>query len=211
MKTFSFVIIVNDNRHCFAHQYKANTLTNDLVTMLVHDTSHIPEKIKPLFVNEIMECYHDKPVKLGRVNNVWRDVYLIDDLKTLYNANVANKYHEGDEKFYELMYRYDVDMIETDISDTVFPLLKNATFTFITHLRTYNDIQQFNVATLEEGLKLWAASVSILNRQQRKILLKYIHKSKNNPQPVDGLKNVWATSYKIFRPILRLHIIKTVG
>lgn len=210
MKTFSFVIIVNDNKYCFVHQYQANTLTNDLVSMLVHDTPHIPQKIKPLFINEIMECYHDMPAKIERVNNVWRDIYLIDDLKNIYNADIAKKYHENDSYFYKLMYRYDVDMIETDISDTVFPLSKNATFTFITQLRSYNDIQQFKVSTIEEGLNLWAASVSILNRQQRKILLKYIQKSKNNPKVVDGLKNVWATSYRIFRPILTLHIIKTV-
>lgn len=210
MKTFSFVIIVNDNKYCFVHQYQAETLTNDLVTVLVHETPHIPQKIKPLFINEIMECYHDEPVKVNRVDNVWRDIFLIDDLMALYNTDIAKKYHEGDDRFYELMYRYDVDMIETDMSDTEFPLAKSATFTFICQLRTYNDIQQFKVSTIEEGLKLWAASVAILNRQQRKILLKYIQKSKNNPVAVDGLKNVWSTSYKIFRPILTLHIIKTV-
>lgn len=211
MKTFSFVIIVNDNKSCFVHQCQVETLTNDLVAMIVHETSHIPHKIKPLFINEIMECYHDRPAKLERVNNVWRDIFLIDDLKTLYNADVAKKYHEGDDRFYELMYRYDIDMIETDMSDTVFPLSTTATFTFITQLRTYNDIQQFNVSTLEEGLKLWSVSVSILNRQQRKILLKYIQKSKNNPIAVEGVKNVWSTSYRIFRPLLTLHIIKTVS
>lgn len=186
MKTFTYVINAGF-KYCFAHQYQSETLTKDLLLKLVKDTNYISLKMKQLFVAEINEWYN--PVKLSCINHVWRNPFLIDDL----------------------MYRYDVNMIETDVSDTVFPLVDKATFTFITHIRHYNASYQFKVATLEEGLMLWATTNNLLNRQQRKILLKYIQKSKNNPQPVDGLKNVWATSYKIFRPILRLHIIKTVG
>ena len=113
--------------------------------------------------------------------------------------------------YYNLMYLYDVNMIETDMSDTVFPLSEKATFTFITYIRNYNASYQFEVTTLEEGLMLWATNIDILNRQQRKVLLKYIQKSKNNPIAVEGVKNVWSTSYRIFRPLLTLHIVKTVS
>ena len=125
----------------------------------------------------------------------------------------SKKYHEGcgDRKYYKLMYLYDVNMIETDMSDTVFPLSEKATFTFITYIRNYNASYQFEVTTLEEGLMLWATNIDILNRQQRKVLLKYIQKSKNNPIAVEGVKNVWSTSYRIFRPLLTLHIVKTVS
>ena len=76
------------------------------------------------------------------------------------------------------MYLYDVNMIETDMSDTVFPLSEKATFTFITYIRNYNASYQFEVTTLEEGLMLWATNIDILNRQQRKVLLKYIQSLK---------------------------------
>lgn len=185
MKTFTYVINA-DYKHCFAHQYQSEALTKEVLLRLVNDTNNIPLKMKPLFVADIKEWYD--PAKLPCVNHVWRDFYLIE----------------------HLWFLYDVNMVETDMSDTVFPLSEKATFTFITHIRHYNASYQFKVATLEEGLILWATSNNLLNRQQRKILLKYIQKSKNNPHPVDGLKNVWATSYKIFRPILSLHIIKTV-
>lgn len=186
MKTFTYIINA-DYKRCFSHQYQSETLTKEMLLRLVNDTNNIPLKMKPLLIADIDEWYN--PVKLSCVNHVWRNPFLIDDLWFL----------------------YDMNMIETDISDTVFPLSEKATFTFVTHIKHYNASYQFKVATLEEGLMLWATSNNLLNRQQRKILLKYIQKSKNNPQPVDGLKNVWATSYKIFRPILRLHIIKTVG
>lgn len=185
MKTFTSVINAN-YKHCFAHQYQSEALSKDLLLRLVSETNHISQKMKPLLVAEINEWYD--PAKLDCVSNVWRDLFLIDDLWFLYDVNV----------------------IETDMSDTVFPLSEKATFTFITHIRHYNASYQFKVATLEEGLMLWATTNDLLNRQQRRILLKYIHKSKNNPVAVDGLKNVWSTSYKIFRPILTLHIIKTV-
>ncbi|MCS2864557.1 hypothetical protein [Bacteroides thetaiotaomicron] len=102
-------------------------------------------------------------------------------------------------------------MIETDTSDTVFPLSEKVTFTFITHIRNFNASYQFEASTLEEGLMLWATNIDILNHQQRKILLKYIQKSKNNPVAVEGVKNVWSTSYRIFRPLLTLHIVKTIS
>ena len=209
MKTFTFVINAN-YKHCFVYQYQSEALTKNLLLDLVHNSIHISQKMKPLFIDEIIEWYD--PAKQKRVNNVWRDFFLIDDLKALYNANLAKKYHEGcsDDKYYKLMYLYDVNMIETDMSDTVFPLPKKATFTFITHFRHYNDSYQFKANTLEEGLMLWATNIDILNRQQRKILLKYIQKSKNNPVAVEGVKNVWSTSYRIFRPLLTLHIIKTI-
>ena len=212
MSTFTFVI--NDNyKRCFVHQYQSEILTNDLLRELVHDTSYISSKMKPLLINETMECYHDKPVKLNRINNVWRDIFIIDNLKSLYSADVAKKYHEGcdDDKYYKLMYSYDVNMIKTDMSNTLFPLSESTTFTFITHIRHYNVSYQFKIDTLEEGLLLWATNLNILNRQQRKILLKYIQKSKNNPESVEGVKNVWSTSYRIFRPLLTLHIIKAVS
>ena len=141
------------------------------------------------------------------------DIFIIDNLKSLYSADVAKKYHEGcdDDKYYKLMYSYDVNMIKTDMSNTLFPLSESTTFTFITHIRHYNVSYQFKIDTLEEGLLLWATNLNILNRQQRKILLKYIQKSKNNPESVEGVKNVWSTSYRIFRPLLTLHIIKTVS
>ena len=79
MSTFTFVI--NDNyKRCFVHQYQSEILTNDLLRELVHDTSYISSKMKPLLINETMECYHDKPVKLNRINNVWRDIFIIDNL-----------------------------------------------------------------------------------------------------------------------------------
>lgn len=186
MKTFTYIINAGF-MHCFAYQYQSEILAKDTLLKLVSNAKHISLKMKQSFIADIKEWYD--PVKLDCVKHVWRDIFLIEDL----------------------MYRYDVNMIETDISDTVFPLSEKATFTFIMHIKHYNASYQFKVATLEEGLMLWATTNNLLNRQQRKILLKYIQKSKNNPQPVDGLKNVWATSYKIFRPILRLHIIKTVG
>ena len=213
MKTFTFLVNAND-KHCFVHQYQSEMPTNDLFRELVHDTSHISSKMKSLLIRESLECYHDNgPVKLDCVKNVWRDIFLIDDLISLYNANIAKKYHEGcgDRKYYKLMYLYDVNMIETDMSDTVFPLSEKATFTFITYIRNYNASYQFEVTTLEEGLMLWATNIDILNRQQRKVLLKYIQKSKNNPIAVEGVKNVWSTSYRIFRPLLTLHIVKTVS
>ena len=213
MKTFTFLVNAND-KHCFVHQYQSEMPTNDLFRELVHDTSHISSKMKSLLIRESLECYHDNgPVKLDCVKNVWRDFFLIDDLISLYNANIAKKYHEGcgDRKYYKLMYLYDVNMIETDMSDTVFPLSEKATFTFITYIRNYNASYQFEVTTLEEGLMLWATNIDILNRQQRKVLLKYIQKSKNNPIAVEGVKNVWSTSYRIFRPLLTLHIVKTVS
>lgn len=185
MKTFTFVINAGF-KYCFAHQYQSETLNKEILLRLVNDTIHISVEMKKLFVVEINEWYD--PVRLDYVNNVWRNPFLIEDL----------------------MYRYDVNMIETDMSDTEFPLLEKATFTFITHIRHYNASYQFKTATLEEGLLLWARTNNLLNRQQRKILLKYIQKSKNMPKAVAGLKNVWATSYKIFRPILTLHIIKTL-
>lgn len=210
MKAFTFIINAND-KHCLVHQYQSEVLTKDLLLDLVHDSIHISQKMKALFIDEIIERYD--PTKLTRVNNVWRDIYLIDDLRSLYNADIAKKYHEGcgDDKYYKLMYLYDVNMIETDMSDTMFPLSEKATFTFITHFRHYNDPYQFKANTLEEGLMLWATNIEILNHQQRKILLKYIQKSKNNPVAVEGVKNVWNTSYRIFRPLLTLHIIKTVS
>lgn len=185
MKTFTYIINAGF-KHCFAYQYQSEILAKDTLLRLVSDAKHISLKMKQLFIADIKEWYD--PVKLDCVKHVWRDIFLIEDL----------------------MYRYDVNMVETEMSDTAFPLSEKATFTFITHIRHYNASYQFKVATLEEGLMLWATTNNLLNRQQRKILLKYIQKSKNNPQPVDGLKNVWATSYKIFRPILSLHIIKTV-
>ena len=157
MSTFTFVI--NDNyKRCFVHQYQSEILTNDLLRELVHDTSYISSKMKPLLINETMECYHDKPVKLNRINNVWRDIFIIDNLKSLYSADVAKKYHEGcdDDKYYKLMYSYDVNMIKTDMSNTLFPLSESTTFTFITHIRHYNVSYQFKIDTLEEGLLLWA-------------------------------------------------------
>ena len=135
MKTFTFLVNAND-KHCFVHQYQSEMPTNDLFRELVHDTSHISSKMKSLLIRESLECYHDNgPVKLDCVKNVWRDFFLIDDLISLYNANIAKKYHEGcgDRKYYKLMYLYDVNMIETDMSDTVFPLSEKATFTFITY------------------------------------------------------------------------------
>ncbi len=211
MKTFTFVINANYKR-CFVHQYRSEIPTNDLFRELVHDTSHISSKMKSLLIRESLECYHDEPVKLDCVKKVWREIFIIHDLKSLYNADIAKKYHEGcgDDKYYKLMYSYDVNVIETDMNDTVFPLSEKATFTFITHFRHYNDPYQFKVNTLEEGLMLWATKIDILNHQQRKILLKYIQKSKNNPVAVEGVKNAWSTSYRIFRPLLTLHIIKTV-
>lgn len=210
MKTFTFLVNTN-YKQFFSAQYQSETLNKDLLIELIHDTSHISPKIKPLLTDEIME-WHDHPVKLDRVRNVWRNLFLMNDLTSLYNADVAKKYHEGcgDDRYYKLMYLYDVNMIETDMSDTVFPLPEKASFTFITHIRNYDIPYQFEVTTLEEGLMLWATNINILNRQQRKILLKYIQKSKNNPMAVEGVKNVWSTSYRIFRPLLTLHIIKTV-
>ena len=210
MRTFTFVINAN-YKHCFVHQYQSEILTKDLLVKLIYDSDHISQKIQPLLVNEVIKWYD--PARLKRVNNVWRDIFLIEDLASLYNTDMAKKYHEGcaDNMYYKLMYFYDVKMIETDISDTMFPLSNNTNFTFITHIRNYNDVQQFKVSTLEEGLKLWATNIDILNHQQRKILLKYIQKSKNNPVAVEGVKNVWSTSYRIFRPLLTLHIVKTVS
>lgn len=210
MDTFTFLINAND-KYFFNGQYQSETLAKELLIKLVHDTVHISHKIKPLFINEIIEWFD--PTKLDHIKNAWRNLFLINDIKSLYNIDVAKKYHEGcgDDKYYKLMYLYDVNMIKTDMSDTVFPLSEKATFTFITYIRNYNASYQFEVNTLEEGLMLWAASVSILNRQQRKILLKYIQKSKNNPVAVEGVKNVWSTSYRIFRPLLTLHIVKTVS
>ena len=115
MKTFTFLVNAND-KHCFVHQYQSEMPTNDLFRELVHDTSHISSKMKSLLIRESLECYHDNgPVKLDCVKNVWRDFFLIDDLISLYNANIAKKYHEGcgDRKYYKLMYLYDVNMIET--------------------------------------------------------------------------------------------------
>lgn len=188
MKTFTFIMNA-DLKHCFAHQYQSENLTMDLLLGLVSDTDHISKKMKSLLVNEIKEWYD--PAELSYVNHVWRDIFIIED-KSSY------------------LYRYDVNMIETDMSDTVFPLAEKATFTFIAHIRHYNVSCQFKVATLEEGLMLWATNMRYLNRQQRKVLLKYISKSKNFPVAVEGVKNVWSTSYRIFRPLLTLHIIKTV-
>lgn len=211
MKTFTFVINAN-YKHCFVHQYESEVPSNDLFRELINDTSHISSKMKSLLISETMECYHDEPVKLDCVRNVWREIFIIDDLKSLYNVDIAKKYHEGcgDDMYYKLMYSYDVNMIETDMSDTVFPLSRKATFTFITHIRHYNASYQFEATTLEEALMLWATNIDILNHQQRKILMKYIAKSKNFPVAVEGVKNVWSTSYRIFRPLLTLHIIKTV-
>ena len=113
MKTFTFLVNAND-KHCFVHQYQSEMPTNDLFRELVHDTSHISSKMKSLLIRESLECYHDNgPVKLDCVKNVWRDFFLIDDLISLYNANIAKKYHEGcgDRKYYKLMYLYDVNMI----------------------------------------------------------------------------------------------------
>lgn len=46
--------------------------------------------MKSLLIRESLECYHDNgPVKLDCVKNVWRDFFLIDDLISLYNANIA--------------------------------------------------------------------------------------------------------------------------
>lgn len=213
MKIFTFIINAN-YKHCFVHQYQSEIPTNNLFRELVHDTSHLSSKMKLLLIRESLECYHDDgPVKLDRVKNVWRETFLIDDLKSLYNADIAKRYHDGcgDKKYYKLMHLYDVNMVETDMSETVFPLSEKATFTFITHFRHYNDPYQFEASTLEEGLMLWAKNIEILNQQQRKILLKYIQKSKNNPIAVEGVKNVWSTSYRIFRPLLTLHIVKTVS
>lgn len=210
MNTFTFMI--NENyKDCFVHQYQSEILTKDLLIGLVHDSIHISQKMKTLFIDEIIKWYD--PARLPYVYNVWRDLFLISDLISLYNADIAKKYHEGcgDKMYYKLMYLYDVNMIETDMSDTIFPLSKKTTFTFITNFRNYNDVRQFEVTTLEEGLMLWAKNIDILNHQQRKILLKYIQKSKNNPIAVEGVKNVWSTSYRIFRPLLTLHIIKTVS
>ena len=51
MSTFTFVI--NDNyKRCFVHQYQSEILTNDLLRELVHDTSYISSKMKPLLINE---------------------------------------------------------------------------------------------------------------------------------------------------------------
>ena len=210
MKTFTFLIDAND-KYFYNGQCQSEMLTKELLIDLVLSTKHISHKIKPLFINEIIEWYD--PARLPRVNNVWRDFFLINDLKSLYNADVAKKYHEGcgDDMYYKLMYLYDVNMIETDMSDTVFPLSKKATFTFVTYIPNFNASYQFEVNTLEEGLMLWATNINLLNHQQRKILLKYIRKSKNNPVAVEGVKNVWSTSYRIFRPLLTLYIVKTVS
>ena len=81
----------------------------------------------------------------------------------------------------------------------------------MTYLQNYKGPFQFEANTLEEGLMLWATKIDILNHQQRKILLKYIQKSKNNPVAVEGVKNVWSTSYRIFRSLLTLYIVKTVS
>lgn len=185
MKTFTFIIDA-DYKYCFVHQYQSENLTKDLLVRLVHETNNVSQKKKLPLIDEIEEWYD--PARLSYVNNVWRDFFLIKDI----------------------MYLYDVNMIETDMSDTVFPLAEKATFTFIAHIRHYNVSCQFKVATLEEGLMLWATNMRYLNRQQRKILMKYILKSKNFPVAVEGVKNVWSTSYRIFRPLLTLHIIKTV-
>lgn len=186
METFTFIIKA-DFKHCFAQQCEAENLTKDLLLELIHTTNNIPQKMKPLFIDEVTEWY--EPAKLDCVNNVWRDIFLVKIIKYLY--------------------RYDVNIIKTDISTTIFPLAEKATFTFVTHIRHYNASYQFKAETLEEGIMLWATNIDILNRQQRKILLKYIQKSKNPPVAVEGVKNVWSTSYRIFRPLLTLHIIKT--
>lgn len=76
MKTFTFLVNAND-KHCFVHQYQSEMPTNDLF-------------------RESLECYHDNgPVKLDCVKNVWRDFFLIDDLISLYNANIAKKIPRG--------------------------------------------------------------------------------------------------------------------
>lgn len=187
MKTFTFVVKDNCKRH-FVCQSQSEELTKDLMIGMVNDMSHISRRMKYLLLDEVMEWY--APAYLPYVNNVWRDLYLIEIKKCLC--------------------LYDVSMIKTDMSNTVFPLSEKATFTFVTHIRNWNSFDQFEVTTLEEGLMLWATSFKFLNRQQRKILLKYIRKSKNFPKSVEGVKNVWSTSYRIFRPLLTLHIIKTV-
>lgn len=183
MKTFTFIVKDNYKRH-FVCQSQSEELTKDLMIELVHKTSCISSKMKILLLDEIVEWYD--PTYLTRINNVWRETYLED------------------------IHFYDINIVNTSIDSCLLPLPEKAIFTFITHIRHYNYSCQFEVTTLEEGLMLWATSFKFLNRQQRKILLKYIRKSKNFPKPVEGVKNVWSTSYRIFRPLLTLHIIKTV-
>ena len=168
MKTFTFVFKEN-NKHYFVHQCQSETLTKDLLFKLIHESIHISSKIKSLLIDDIIEWYD--PVRLDRVKNVWRKSFLIDDLKSLYNEDVAKKYHEGcgDDKYYKLMYEYDVHMIETDMSDTMFPQSEKVTFTFMTYLQNYKGPFQFEANTLEEGLMLWATKIDILNHQRQEI------------------------------------------
>ncbi len=185
MKTFTLVIDA-DAKRVFASQYPSDTISKELLLTWAHEAVYIPSQMKSSLTKDITKWYEPSRSKWG--DNIWRDLYLLDDFHFLYSVN----------------------LIETDMSDTLFPLEENAKFTFITYFSYHNEVQQFSVSTLEEGLLLWATRLSIVNRQQRKILLKYIQKGKKGPLAVEGMKNVWVVSYKVFRPLLTLHIIKTV-
>lgn len=186
MKTFTLIINA-DNKNFFANQYKSYNLDKELLLKWAREVEYVPQNMRSFLVDEIVEWY--EPAALDGVENVWRDLFLIKN---------------------NSLFLYVVNIIESDMSDTIFPLKDTSSFTFITYFCNHNRAHQFRVSTLEEGLMLWATSLNVLNKQQRKILLKYIQQSKRNPDVVESLKNVWTTSYKIFRSLLTLHIIKTV-
>lgn len=141
MKTFTFVIYDNC-KHSFAHQYQSEELSTNLLVKLIRETKHICPQMKSLLIREIVE-WNEKPIELTRVNNVWRDIYVLN--------------------FKDYLYGYDINMINTDIRDMTFPLSEKSTFTFITHIRNYNSSLQFKVSSLEEGLMTWATYLHLLN------------------------------------------------
>lgn len=186
MKTFTF--LVDQIKRCdLISQFQSEELNKNLLLTWADNAFYVPMKLKSFLRDEIIK-WSDLQLKKS-VDNVWWDVYGIDD------------------PFDDCYLSY---IIDTDSVQATFPLTRSSRFIFTTRFPGSRRMHQFDISTLEEGLILWANSVNFLNRKQRKILLKYLPKPKWQPIPVEGLKNVWMITYKIHYSKLVLYIVKTV-
>lgn len=186
MNTFTFIVDAWKNR-ALVSQHQSLEVCKELELCWAKEVPGISDTLRTKLVDNVLEWYDFiGPDEL--VDNVWEDDLDIEDLDLFFVGMI----------------------IKTDMSDTVFPLREKAKFTFVAFFCDREIVYQYNVTSLEEGLQLWVKEFKFINRQQRKVLQRYIDKRWRFPEEISGLTNVWGTSYKIFRPILKLYIVKTM-
>ena len=87
-------------------------------------------------------------------------------------------------------------------------------YTFVMDFEGGTYISQIKNTTLKKAVISWAKNLNCLNisyfgDKSKNQILKYLLEEEYSPVQVDGLKNVWCTSFLLFKGSAIVHIIKT--